>query len=41
MVSKDEYTLFFENYDSSDMLSTHAGGTEREGLINISVYNNL
>ena len=41
MVSKDEYTLFFENYDSSGMLSTHAGGTEREGLINISVYNNL
>ena len=41
MVSKDEYTLFSENYDSSGMLSTHAGGTEREGLINISVYNNL
>lgn len=41
LVSKDEYTLFFENYDWSGMLSTHAGGTEREGLINISVYNNL
>lgn len=31
---------FYECYDFEEMVSTHAGGTKREGLITLSVYNN-
>ena len=39
MVAVGPYS-FFESYDYEDMKSTHAGGTKREGLLSLCVYNN-
>lgn len=39
LVAKSSFTLSCI-YNHDDMISTHAGGTEREGLITLSVYNN-
>lgn len=39
LVAKDSFTLVCD-YDFEGMKSTHAGGTDREGLITLAVYNN-